>query len=350
MEEGKTKEGEDRHFEHHEFLIDGNQVSMRVDKFLMSKMEGVSRTKIQEAVKAGMVKINHADCKPNEKIKPYDLVTVFFYKARGHSENVVPEDIPLSIVYEDDDLMVVNKPAGMVVHPGIGNWTGTLVNALAFYMKGKKELPVKKGNTNERPGLVHRIDKDTSGLLVIAKTEEAMTHLGKQFYNHSIERKYVALVWGDVEEEKGTIEGHIGRHPQHRMMRTVFVDGSEGKHAITHYEVLERYYYVTMIQCQLETGRTHQIRVHMKHLGHPLFNDKKYGGDRIVKGTVFTKFKAFVNNTFAVMPRHALHAKSLGFIHPSTGEKMYFEEPIPEDFQNAITRWKNYVASRKENL
>ena len=277
-------------------------------------------------------------------------MSVFFYKARGHSENLIPEDIPLNIVYEDNDLMVVNKPAGMVVHPGIGNWTGTLVNALAYYMKGKNELPIKEGNTNERPGLVHRIDKDTSGLLVIAKTEEAMTHLSKQFYDHTIERKYLALVWGDIGEEKGTIEGHIGRHPSHRMMRTVFADGSEGKNAITHYEVLKRFYYVTLLQCQLETGRTHQIRVHMKHLGHPLFNDTKYGGDRIVKGTIFTKFKAFVNNTFKVMPRHALHAHSLGFIHPRTGEKMYFEESIPEDFENAITRWKNYVSSRKENM
>jgi 23S rRNA pseudouridine1911/1915/1917 synthase len=343
MEEEKTKEDKDQHFEHYEFLIDGNQIPMRVDKFLMSKMEGISRTKIQESIKAGKIKINHDECKPNEKIKPYDIVSVFFYKARGHSENLIPEDIPLNIVYEDNDLMVVNNP-------GIGNWTGTLVNALAYYMKGKNELPIKEGNTNERPGLVHRIDKDTSGLLVIAKTEEAMTHLSKQFYDHTIERKYLALVWGDIGEEKGTIEGHIGRHPSHRMMRTVFADGSEGKNAITHYEVLKRFYYVTLLQCQLETGRTHQIRVHMKHLGHPLFNDTKYGGDRIVKGTIFTKFKAFVNNTFKVMPRHALHAHSLGFIHPRTGEKMYFEESIPEDFENAITRWKNYVSSRKENM
>ena len=344
-----TRAEKEKNFEYHEFLVDGKQAPLRVDKFLFNKMENVSRNKIQEAVRGGFVKINHGDVKPNEKIKPYDLVTVFLYKPYGNVDTVVPEDLPLDIVYEDDDLMIVNKAAGMVVHPGIGNWTGTLVNALAFYMKDK-DMPVKAGNTKDRPGLVHRIDKDTSGLLVIAKTEEAMTHLGKQFYDHSIEREYQALVWGDVEEEKGTIEGNIGRHPKHRMERTVFPDGDEGKHAVTHYEILEQFYYVTLVKCKLETGRTHQIRVHMKHLGHPLFNDKKYGGDRVVKGTVFSKYKMFVHNTFKALPRHALHAKSLGFIHPRTGEKMFFESELPADFQEAMERWRNYVANRKDSM
>ena len=347
MKEKKNTGEKEKHYEYHEFLVDGKQTPIRVDKFLMQKMENISRTKIQAAIHAGFVKINHGDAKPNEKIKPYDFITVFFYKAHGHSDKIIPEDIPIDIVYEDEDLMIVNKPPGMVVHPGIGNWTGTLVNAIAFYMKDKKELPVKKGNTNDRPGLVHRIDKDTSGLLVIAKTEEAMTHLGKQFFDHSIQRNYVALVWGDIEEDQGTIEGHIGRHPQHRMLRTVFPEGEHGKHAVTHYEVLERFYYVTLVKCTLETGRTHQIRVHMKHKGHPLFNDKKYGGDRIVKGTVFTKYKQFVMNTFDVLPRQALHAQSLGFIHPRTGEKMLFESELPDDFKQAMERWKNYLSSRK---
>ncbi len=346
-EKNNQKEEKEKFYEYHEFLVDGNQEPIRVDRYLLDKMEKVSRTKIQEAVKGGMVKINHADVKPNIKVKPHDLITVFFYKARGQSETVVPENIPLDITYEDDDLLIVNKPAGMVVHPGIGNWNGTLVNALAYYLKDQK-IPIKEGNTSERPGLVHRIDKDTSGLLVIAKTEEAMTNLSKQFFKHTVDRNYYALVWGDVEEDKGTIKGHIGRHPLYRMQQTVFPDGEEGKRATTHYEVLERFYYVTLIKCTLETGRTHQIRVHMKYNGHTLFNDRKYGGDKVLKGTVFSKYKQFVLNTFKVIPRHALHAKTLGFVHPRTGEEMLFESELPKDFQDALDRWRSYLNSRKE--
>jgi len=344
--EKHTKGDKEKHYEYHEYLVDPKQTPIRVDKYLMTKMEKVSRSKIQEAIKAGFVKINYGDAKPNEKIKPYDLITVYFYRPRGNHDTIVPENLPLDIVYEDDDILLVNKAAGMVVHPGIGNWTGTLVNAVAYYLKEQK-IPIKKGNTSDRPGLVHRIDKDTSGLLVLAKTEEAMTHLSKQFFDHTIERNYVALVWGDIEEDKGTIEGHIGRHPTMRILRTVYPEGEEGKEATTHFEVIERFYYVTLVKCTLETGRTHQIRVHMKYKGHTLFNDKRYGGDSILKGTVFSKYKGFVMNTFKVMPRHALHANTLGFIHPRTGEKMFFECELPADFQGAIDRWKSYLQSRK---
>lgn len=347
MNGGHLEEKKERYYEYHEFLVDRRQKPLRIDRYLLDKMENVSRSKIQEAVKGGFVKINHMDVKPNEKVKPYDLITVFLYRPQGYSDSVVPEDIPINIIYEDDDILIVNKEAGMVVHPGIGNWNGTLVNALAHYLKDTK-IPVKDGNSNDRPGLVHRIDKDTSGLLVIAKSEIAMTHLGKQFFNHTIDREYYALVWGDVEEDSGTIDGHIARHPVHRMRRAVFPDGDQGKHAVTHYEVIERFYYVTLVKCRLETGRTHQIRVHMQYLGHPLFNDTRYGGDRILKGTVFSKYKQFVNNTFKALPRHALHAKSLGFIHPITGEKVSFDSEIPADFQEAIDRWRKYLASRKE--
>ena len=312
----------------------------------MDKMEKVSRSKIQEAIKAGFVKINHGDAKPNEKVQPYDLITVFFYRPREGSSSVEPENIPIEVVYEDDDVLIVNKKAGMVVHPGIGNWTGTLVNAVAYYLKDS-HTPVKRGNTSDRPWLVHRIDKDTSGLLVLAKTDEAMTHLSKQFFDHTTERSYLALVWGDLEEDEGTIDGHIGRHPTLRMLRTVYPDGEQGKDAVTHFEVVERFYYVTLVRCTLETGRTHQIRVHMKYKGHTLFNDKRYGGNAILKGTVFSKYKQFVHNTFEQMPRHALHAQTLGFVHPRTGEMMRFECEIPEDFQTSIERWRKYLQSRK---
>ena len=254
-------------------------------------------------------------------------------------ENLLtPEDIPLDVVYEDDQLLVVNKPAGMVVHPGHGNYSGTLINALIFHFEN---LP---NNSSERPGLVHRIDKDTTGLLVVAKTEEAMTHLSKQFFNKTSEREYVAIVWGNIDEEEGTIEGHIGRHPKNRLQNTVFVDDDEdkGKPAVTHYKVIERLGYVTLVTCKLETGRTHQIRVHMKHIGHTLFNDERYGGERILKGTTFTKYKQFVDNCFKILPRQALHAKTLGFVHPATGEQMQFNSPIPDDMQQCIEKWRHY--------
>ena len=341
-----SEEGKDI-YEHRRIVVDPNQSSMRLDKFLQDKLWQISRNKIQNAIKSGLVLVDEKQVKPNHLIRPKEVITVSFDRPPREDGPVVPEDIPLDIRYEDDDLMVILKPSGMVVHPGVGVQSGTLVNALAFYLKNT-DLPVMEGNLADRPGLVHRIDKDTTGLMVIAKTEFAMTHLAKQFFDHSIERKYVALIWSEPEEEEGTIEGNIGRHPSLRTNMTVFPDGDEGKHAITHFKVLERMYYVTFVECQLETGRTHQIRVHMKHLGHPLFNDAKYGGDRIRKGTVYTKYKQFVENTFKLFPRQALHAKSLGFIHPRTKEKLFFEADLPEDFQILMDRWRSYLSSRKE--
>ena len=270
--------------------------------------------------------------------KPFDEIKVLFAHP-PHEYLLVPEDIPINVVYEDDDVLVVNKPAGMVVHPGHGNYSGTLINALTFHFDN---LP---SNSSERPGLVHRIDKDTSGLLVVAKTEEAMAHLSNQFAEKTSEREYVALVWGNVEEDEGTIEGNIGRHPKNRLQNTVFFDdeADRGKPAVTHYKVLERFGYVTLVSCKLETGRTHQIRVHMKHIGHTLFNDERYGGELILKGTTFTKYKQFVENCFKVLPRQALHAKTLGFVHPKTGEFMRFTSEIPEDMQQCIEKWRNYA-------
>ncbi|MFX0557298.1 RluA family pseudouridine synthase [Maribacter sp. CXY002] len=322
-------------FEHHRFLASKGQEPLRVDKFLMNFIENATRSKIQQAAKEGHVWVNDAIVKPNYKVKAGDEVKVLF-EHPPHEHLLVPEDIPLDIVYEDDVLLVVNKPAGMVVHPGHGNYSGTLINALIYHIDN---LPA---NSNERPGLVHRIDKDTSGLLVIAKTEAAMTHLAKQFFDKTSEREYIALVWGNVEEDEGTIIGNVGRNPKNRLQMHVFPEGEEGKEAVTHYKVLERLGYVTMVSCKLETGRTHQIRVHMKYIGHTLFNDERYGGDKILKGTTFTKYKQFVDNAFKVLPRQALHAKTLGFIHPITGEQMRFDSEIPEDIQMCIEKWKNY--------
>jgi 23S rRNA pseudouridine1911/1915/1917 synthase len=332
-------------FEHYDIMTDPGQSPMRVDKFLMERIEKASRNQIQNAIKAGHILIDGKNIKSNYKIRPKERIQVFLDKPRVEHE-LIPEDIPLNIQFEDEHLMVVYKEPGMVVHPGVGNRTGTLVNALAYYFQ--KNLPVMEGNQADRPGLVHRIDKDTSGLLVIAKTPEAMTGLAKQFFDHTIERKYQALVWGTFEEKTGTIDVNIGRNIKDRKVMTVFPDGDEGKHAITHYKVLEDLYYVSLVECQLETGRTHQIRVHMKSLHHPLFNDAKYGGDKIVKGTVFSKYKMFVKNCFEVIPRQALHAKSLGFDHPITGERHYYETPLPDDMVAALEKWKNYVANRKD--
>ncbi len=322
-------------FEHHRFLASKGQEPLRVDKFLMNFIENATRSKIQQAAKEGHVWVNDSIVKSNYKVKSGDEVKVLF-EHPPHEFLLVAEDIPLDIVYEDDVLLVVNKPAGMVVHPGHGNYSGTLINALIHHIDN---LPA---NSNERPGLVHRIDKDTSGLLVIAKTEAAMTHLAKQFFDKTSEREYIALVWGNVEDDAGTIIGNVGRNPKNRLQMHVFPEGEEGKEAVTHYKVLERLGYVTMVSCKLETGRTHQIRVHMKYIGHTLFNDERYGGDKILKGTTFTKYKQFVDNAFKILPRQALHAKTLGFVHPVTGEQMRFDSEIPEDIQMCIEKWRNY--------
>ena len=325
-------------YEHHRFVADQGQQPLRVDKFLMNFIENATRNKIQAAAKAGSVFVNGKPVKSNYKVKPNDEVRVLLAHP-PYEYLLVPEDIPLDIVYEDDDLLVVNKPAGMVVHPGHGNYSGTLINALTFHFEN---LPK---NSNERPGLVHRIDKDTSGLLVVAKTELAMTHLARQFFEKTSEREYVALVWGNVESDEGRIEGNIGRNPKNRLQNMVFVgdDANKGKTAVTYYKVMERLGYVTLVSCSLETGRTHQIRVHMKHIGHTLFNDARYGGDNILKGTTFTKYKQFVENCFKVMPRQGLHARTLGFEHPSTGKWMSFESDLPEDFKSCIEKWRGYA-------
>ncbi|WP_411032280.1 RluA family pseudouridine synthase [Spongiimicrobium sp. 3-5] len=322
-------------FEHHRFVASKGQEPLRVDKFLMNFIENATRNKIQQAAKEKHIWVNDAVVKQNYKVKAGDEVKVMF-EHPPYEFLLTPENIPLDIVYEDDALLVVNKPAGMVVHPGHGNYTGTLINALIYHIDN---LPV---NSNERPGLVHRIDKDTSGLLVVAKTEKAMTHLAKQFFDKTTEREYVALVWGDVTEDSGIIEGHIARNPKNRLQMQVFEEGEQGKEAITHYKVLERIGYVTLVSCKLETGRTHQIRVHMKYIGHTLFNDERYGGDKILKGTTFTKYKQFVENAFKVLPRQALHAKTLGFVHPETGEYMRFNSEIPDDMVLCIDKWKHY--------
>jgi 23S rRNA pseudouridine1911/1915/1917 synthase len=327
---------EDDLFEHHRFVASKGQEPLRVDKFLMNFIENATRNKIQQAAKGGNIWVNDSIVKQNYKVKAGDEVKVLF-EHPPYEFLLKPEDIPLDIVFEDDALMVINKPPGMVVHPGHGNYSGTLLNALAHHIK---DLPE---NSTGRPGLVHRIDKDTSGLLVVAKTATAMTHLAKQFFDKTSEREYIALVWGNVEEEEGIIEGHIARNPKNRLQMQVFPDGDQGKEAVTRYKVIERLGYVTLVSCQLETGRTHQIRVHMKFIGHPLFNDERYGGDKILKGTTFTKYKQFVDNAFKVLPRQALHAKTLGFVHPVTGKKMRFDSDIPEDMTLCIEKWRHYA-------
>mgnify|MGYP003670618988 CR=1 FL=1 len=325
-------------FEHHRIVADKGQTLTRLDKFLMDRLPNISRNKVQSAIKDGYVLVNGNEIKPNYRVRPSDEVVISLPEPPRETD-ILPEDIPLDIIHEDSDLMIVNKPPGMVVHPAFNNWTGTLVNALVWHFKS---LPEMEGNEG-RPGLVHRIDKDTSGLLVIAKSERAMSSLAKQFYDHSIERTYYALVWGDVKEDKGTIDVHLGRSLKDRRVVTAFPDADFGRHAITHYQVLKRLRYVTLIKCNLETGRTHQIRAHMKYLGHPLFNDAMYGGDKILKGTQFSNYKAFVNNCFKAMPRQALHAKSLGFIHPATKEFVQFEIDLPEDFKIVMDKWDTYV-------
>jgi len=328
----------DELYEHFRFVADKGQAPLRVDKYLMNKVENATRSRIQKSAKEGNIFVNDTIVKSNYKVKANDVVTVLF-EHPPYEMLLTPEDLPIDIVYEDDALLVINKAAGMVVHPGHGNYSGTLINALAFHFDN---LP---NNSSDRPGLVHRIDKDTTGLLVVAKTEEAMAHLSKQFFNKTTEREYVAIAWGAMKEEHGTIEGHIGRHPKNRLQNTVYLhqdDLEKGKPAVTHYKVLEHLGYVTLVSCKLETGRTHQIRVHMKHIGHTLFNDERYGGSAILKGTTFSKYKQFVDNCFKVLPRQALHAKTLGFIHPTTNEFMRFEAPIPEDMEACLYKWRNY--------
>lgn len=327
---------DDELYEHYSFTAGKGQEPLRVDKFLMNFIENATRNKIQQAAKNGNIYVNGTAVKSNHKVKANNEVKVLF-EHPPHEYLLTPENIPLDVVYEDDTLLVVNKSAGMVVHPGHGNYSGTLINALIYHFEN---LPM---NSNERPGLVHRIDKDTSGLLVVAKTEEALAHLSKQFFNKTSEREYVALVWGNIEEEEGTVEGHIGRHPKNRLQMTVFPEGDNGKEAITHFKVLERFGYVTLVSCKLETGRTHQIRAHMKYIGHTLFNDERYGGEKILKGTTFSKYKQFVENCFKILPRQALHAKTLGFEHPVTGKFLSFDTDIPEDMQECIEKWRGYA-------
>ena len=330
-------------YEHFRVVVDKGQSQVRVDKYLFERLVNSSRNRIQKAADAGLIMANGKPVKSSYKVKPCDVLTVMMDRPR-YDNDIIPEDIPLDIVYEDNDLMVVNKPAGLVVHPGCGNYHGTLVNAIAWHLK---DNPSYDPN-DPQVGLVHRIDKDTSGLLVVAKTPDAKTHLGLQFYNKTTRRKYNALVWGVVENNEGTIEGNIGRNPRDRMQMAVLSDPAQGKHAVTHYRVLERLGYVTLVECVLETGRTHQIRVHMKHIGHTLFNDERYGGNEILKGTNFSKYKQFVNNCFETCPRQALHAMTLGFVHPRTGEEMFFTSPLPEDMTNLIDKWRNYISNREE--
>lgn len=325
--------------------IDKGQEPLRIDKFLMSRIEGATRNKIQQAIDDEMVLVNNKPVKSNYKVKAFDNVVVFDNRSPESSE-IIPQNIPLDITYEDDAVLVINKPAGMVVHPGSGNPDGTLVNAVAWHLK--KQNPDLNETLLPRFGLVHRIDKNTSGLLVMAKTQKVMSDLAKQFFNHTVHRRYIALVWGDMENDEGTIVAHVGRHQRFRKLFTAYPDGDHGKDAITHYKVLARYNYVSLVECRLETGRTHQIRVHMQLIGHPLFNDDFYDGDKIVKGTVFTKYKQFVDNCFALCQRQALHAKELGFTHPVTLQPVHFESELPQDMKAVIEKWKKYIG-HKEN-
>ncbi len=329
-------------YEHHRFRVDPGQSLLRIDKYLFSKLENVSRTRIQNAANAGNILVNNKSIKPNYKVRPNDLVQIVLPNPPREVE-LIAENIPLNIVYEDDDVVVVNKEAGMVVHPAYGNFTGTLVNALMWHFR---DLPLF--NSGElRPGLVHRIDKNTSGILVLAKNEPALNRLSKQFFDRTTDRKYVALVWGRPDPEEGTITGHVGRNIRDRKIMQVFPDGSQGKHAVTHYRVIEDFSYVSVVECKLETGRTHQIRVHFSHIKHPLFNDEEYGGDRILKGTTFSKYQQFVKNCFEILPRQALHARSLAFNHPVTGKRLSFDSELPEDMKKVIEKWRSYISERE---
>lgn len=339
-----VEDSEDDLYEHYRFVADKGQSLLRIDKFLVDRITGASRNRIQQAADAGYVLVNGNPVKSNYKVKPLDAVTIVMDRPRRELE-IIPEEIPLDIVYEDKDLMVINKSPGLVVHPGHGNYTGTLVNGIAWHLKDSDSYDAK----DPRLGLVHRIDKDTSGLLVVAKNPDAKTHLGLQFFNKTTKRKYRTLVWGNVKEDEGRIEGNIGRNPRDKMLMTVFSEGDQGKSAVTHYKVVERFGYVTLVECRLETGRTHQIRVHMKHIGHTIFNDERYGGNEILKGNHHTKYKQFIKNCFDICPRQALHAKTLGFVHPKTGEELFFESPLPKDMEELIEKWRNYSQYNHES-
>jgi 23S rRNA pseudouridine1911/1915/1917 synthase len=334
---------EENLFEHYRLKVDPGQSTVRIDKYLASHIENASRNRIQSAADAGNIRVNGKPVKSNYKIKPGDEIKILMDYPRRELK-IIAENIPLNIVYEDDHLAVIDKPAGLVVHPGHGNYTGTLVNALAWHYK---DLPLFR-EKDPRPGLIHRIDKNTSGLIVIAKTEQAKNRLSRQFYTKTTERIYQALVWGSLKEDSGTITGNIGRSLNNRQIFTVFPGGEHGKHAVTHYKLLQRIGYVSLVECKLETGRTHQIRVHMKFINHPVFNDPEYGGDKILRGTTFSKYKQFVQNCFKLIPRQALHAKTLGFVHPATGDKMLFDSDLPEDMKSVIEKWENYIESRNE--
>jgi 23S rRNA pseudouridine1911/1915/1917 synthase len=332
-------EEQDDLFEHYNITADPGQEALRIDKFLLDRIPNTSRNKLQVAAHNGNIIVNGKEVKPNYKVKPRDVISIVLpYPVR--EIELIPENIPLDILFEDDELLVINKPPGLVVHPGYGNYTGTLVNALVYHFQN---LPQKPDDFYGRPGLVHRLDKNTSGIMVVAKTEHSLTHLAKQFYDRTSNREYQALVWGDFTEEEGTITGHIGRSLKNRKVMSVFPEGDYGKHAVTHYKVIERFNYVTLIKCKLETGRTHQIRAHLRYIKHPLFNDIEYDGDKILKGTTFTKYKQFVQNCFDLMPRHALHAKTLGFTHPKTGQWLQFDSELPEDFVSVLDKWRNYA-------
>ena len=341
----QTQDLSDELYERFQLQVNKGQEPLRIDKFLASRIEGASRNKLQQAMNLGMVQVNGQAIKANYKIKPLDQI-IIYSDISPEQTAVSPEPMDLSIFYEDKDVMIINKPAGMVVHPGSGNYTGTLLNGVAWYLQ--QQNPELSEETLPRFGMVHRIDKNTSGLLVLAKTDLAMRQLAKQFFDHTVNREYIALVWGDVQEDKGTIRAHVGRHLRFRKLFEAYPDGEHGKEAITHYEVIERFGYVTLVRCKLETGRTHQIRVHMKYLGHPLFNDDFYGGDKIVKGTVYARYKQFVENCFEICKRQALHARTLGFVHPSTSLKIDFESPLTVDMEEVIEKWRNYSATYKK--
>ncbi|MEN9458271.1 MAG: hypothetical protein RL135_849 [Bacteroidota bacterium] len=334
-----SEEQSDALYERKIFTVDKGQEPFRIDKWVQMHMEGATRNKVQQGIEAGFLTVNGKTVKSNYKIKPGDEIILMSLINPEHTI-LKEEPIPLNIVYEDDFLMVINKPPNMVVHPGVGNFSGTLLNGVAYYLR--QQNPQLNEESLPRFGLVHRIDKNTTGLIVLAKTGEAAAHLAKQFFNHTVNRRYIALVWGNIQEEDGTINAHIARHKQHRKMFDAYPEGDTGKHAITHYKVLERFNYVTLVECKLETGRTHQIRVHMKHIGHTLFNDAEYGGDKILKGTIYSRYKQFVENCFEACPRCALHARTLGFIHPNTGKEIFFESPMPADMEAAVEKWRQY--------
>lgn len=336
------QDNNDELYERFSITIDKGQEPLRIDKFLMSRLENATRNKLQQAINTGMVLVNGREVRPNYKVKPQDSIIIYSDMSPEETD-VVPEKMELNIVHEDEHLMLINKPPGMVVHPGSGNYSGTLLNGIAWHLQ--QQNPSISEDSLPRFGLVHRIDKNTSGLLVLAKTDIAMRQLAKQFFDHTVRRQYVALVWGDMVNDSGTIVAHVGRHQRFRKLFEAYPEGDHGKEAITHYKVLERLGYVTLVECVLETGRTHQIRVHMKHIGHPLFNDDFYGGDKIVKGTVYSKYKQFVDNCFAICPRQALHAKTLGFVHPGTGKEIFFDTELPDDMRLVIERWRNYSSS-----